>query len=184
MSFMNPSSIGEMVGIQTSQELCLVAEILVTSPERNTRLMPCRRQNGVLALRTINREEIQGLMVGIIQADGHYDVTNTDVSPFVERLLNPELFQFHFTAFLGFLFPFAAFFVFLLVGNTVAAMLELNLCAKAPALAEIIADGNGYVRDVETSVTGIVLMCFGLTVTADVVAIEIAGKTDFAVCTE
>ena len=111
-------------------------------------------------------------MVGIIQADGHYDVTNTDVSPFVERLLNPELFQFHFTAFLGFLFPFATFFVFLLVGNTVAAMLELNLCAEAPALAEIIADGNGYVRDVETSVTGIVLMCFGLTVTADVVAIE------------
>ena len=138
MAFMNPSSIGEMVGIQTSQELCLVAEIFVTSPERNTRLMPCRRQNGVLALMTINSEEIQGLMVGIIQSDGHYDVTNTDVSPFVERLLNPELLEFNFTTFLGLLFPFTTFFVFFLIGNTVAPMFKFYLSSEGPSLAEVI----------------------------------------------
>ena len=65
-------------------------------------------------------------------------MTSTDVGPLAEGFLNPELFQFNLATFLGFLFPFAAFLVFLLVGYTIAAMLELYLRTKAPALAEVI----------------------------------------------
>lgn len=80
----------------------------------------------------------------------------------------------HLAAFLGLLFPFTTFLVFLLVGNAVAAVLELNLGTQRPALAKVVAqvdDGMGYV---ETAVRGVVLVCFGLAVAAYVVAIEVA----------
>ena len=113
-------------------------------------------------------------MVGIVQTHRHHDVSGTDVCPTTERLLQPELFQLHLAAFLGLLFPLAAFLVFLLVGYAVAAVLELNLGAQRPALAEVVAQVDDGVWYVEAAVRGVVPVCFGLAVAAYVVAIEVA----------
>ena len=139
MPFVNPTGIREVVGIQSGKELCLIAEILVTSPERDTRLVPCGRENGVLTLRAVDREEIEGLMMGIVQTDRYDDVSSTDVCPFGERLLDPELLQLNLSAFLRLLFPFSAFLVLFLVGDTITAMLELNLGTECPPFTEVVA---------------------------------------------
>ena len=54
-------------------------------------------------------------MMGIVQSDGYDNMSYTDVGPFSERFLNPELLEFNFTTFLGILFPFTTFFVFFLI---------------------------------------------------------------------
>ena len=95
--------------------------------------------------------------------------------------MEPELFEFHLAALLGLLFPFAAFLVFFLVGNAGPSVFELYLRTKRPSLAEVISkidDGMGYV---ESPVAGIVLMRLGLTVSAYVVAKEIAGEVGFTI---
>ena len=79
----------------------IVTEVAGMAPERNASLMPCARQNGVLAFGTIDGEEIERLMVGVGQTYGHDDMAGTYVGETSERLLNPELLQLHFaTAFL------------------------------------------------------------------------------------
>ena len=129
MTFVNPTGIREVVGIQTGKELCLITEVFVTSPERDTCLVPGGREDGVLTLRAVDREEIEGFVMGIVQTDRYDDVSCTDVCPFGERLLNPELLQLYLTAFLCLLFPFSAFLVLFLIGDAITTMLELNLGA-------------------------------------------------------
>ena len=79
-----------------------------------------------------------------------------------ERFLQPELLQLHLAAFLNLLFPFAAFLVFLLVGQSVAAVFELYLRAQRPALAEVIPKIDDGMRQVELAVRRIVLVFLGL----------------------
>ena len=82
---MNPVVVSEMVGVQTSENLCLITPVFQLSPEADTRLMPGGGQDGVLSFGTVDREEIQRLMVRIVQADGHDDVSGADV-----ELSSPE----------------------------------------------------------------------------------------------
>ena len=173
MSFLNPTRIREVVAVQTSHQLRLVAEILVAAPERDTRLVPRAWHDGVLTLRTIDGKEVQWLVVSIRQTHGHYDMTYADVSPTGKRLLYPELLQLNLAALLGFLFPLTAFLVFLLVGDARATVLKFYLRAQRPAFAEIIPQPDHGMRYVETPVRGVVLMFFRLTVAAHVVAVEI-----------
>ena len=174
MSLTNPASVGELVGIQSCQQLSLVAEVLIASPERHTRLMPRRWHDGVLTLWTINGKEVQGFVVRIVQSYRHHDMSCADVGPLAEGFLNPELFQFYLTTFLGFLFPFAAFLVFLLVGYTIASMFELYLSTEAPALAKVIPKIDDGMGNIKASVTGVILMFLGLTVATDVVTIIVS----------
>ena len=141
-----------MVGIQSGQQLSLVAEVARAAPERDTRLVPRAGQDGVFALGAIDSEEVQRFVVGVVQTHGHHDVAGADVGKAAERLLNPELLQFHFAAFLGLLFPFAAFLVFFLVGDACATVFELNLCAHSPATAEVVTQVDDSVRYVELTV--------------------------------
>ena len=138
MAFLNPPDVGEVVGIQTCHELRLVAEVLISAPQRYARLMPRTGHDSALTLRTIDGEETQRFVMGVGQADRHHDMSCADVDGTRERFLNPELFQFYLTAFLGLLFPFSAFLVFLLVSNAVSSVLELNLGTERPALAEVV----------------------------------------------
>lgn len=116
----------EQEGIQSGGHLHFVAPVLGTSPKADARLVPGAGEDGGFALGTIDREEVQWLVVGIGQADGDDDVSGTDVECVAERLLNPELFQLHFAAFLHFLFPFARLLEFLFVRAAAAAMLKLD----------------------------------------------------------
>ena len=77
-------------------------------------------------------------MVSIVESYGHDNMSDTEVCCPIERLLNPELLEFHLTALFGFLFPFATFFVFFLVGDTITAMLEFYFCAECPTLPKVI----------------------------------------------
>ena len=138
MPFVYPAHIGEVVGIQTGHQLGLVAEIAVATPETHTGLVPGAGQYGVLTLRTGHSEKVQRLVVGIVQTHRHHNVAGPDVGMLTERLLNPELLQFHLAAFLGLLLPLAAFLVFLLVGDAGAAVLKLYLRAEGPALAKVV----------------------------------------------
>ena len=89
-------------------------------------------------------------------------MSETQVGSTSEALLNPELLQLYLAAFLYLLFPFAAFLVFFLVGQPVAAVLKLYLCAEGPSLAEVITQIDHSMGQVEFSVRGVVLMFLGL----------------------
>ena len=78
-------------------------------------------------------------MTSIVQTYGYDDVPGTKIGPAGKRLLQPKLLQLYLTALLGFLFPFATFLVFFLVGDARASVLELNLGAEGPALTEVVA---------------------------------------------
>ena len=173
VSFLNPTRIREVVAVQTSHQLRLVAEILVAAPERDTRLVPRTWHDSALTLRTIDGKEVQWLVVGIRQTHGHHDMTHTEVSPTGKRLLYPKLLQLYLAALLGFLFPLTAFLVFLLVGDARATVLKLYLRAQRPAFAEVVPQPDHGMRYVETPVRGVVLMFFRLTVATHVVAVEV-----------
>ena len=123
-------------------------------------------------------------MMCICQADGYYDMSEPQVSGLRESLLNPELFQFHLTAFLGLLFPFATFLVFFLVSDASAAMFKLYLGAEGPALSEIVTHIDHGVGDVEASMARIVLVLFGLTVSAYMVTKEITAISHLAIAAD
>ena len=60
-------------------------------------------------------------------------------------------------------------------------MLELYLRAEAPALAEVIPNIDDGMRNIKASVAGVVLMLFGLTVAAYVVAEVVAREYGLAI---
>ena len=76
--------------------------------------------------------------MGVVQANGHYDMPGAQIAPPPERLLQPELFQLYFAAFLNFLLPLAAFLVLFLISQSVAAVLELDLGAESPAATKVV----------------------------------------------
>ena len=84
MSLMDPTCIGEVVSIQTGKELCLITEVLIASPERDTCLVPGGGEDGVLTLGAVYRKEIQRLMMGVVETDRYDDVSGTDICPFGE----------------------------------------------------------------------------------------------------
>ena len=113
-------------------------------------------------------------MVRVIQTHRHHQMTSLDVGILAERLLNPELLQFHLATFLSLRLPFAAFFIFLLISPASAAMLKLNFRAQRPALAKVISQIHHSMRNVKPSMTRVILVLVSQAVTAHVVAIEIA----------
>ena len=173
-TLLNPIGVGKIISIKTSQELSLVTEFLVTTKERNTSLVPCAWHDGVFALRTVNSKEVKGLVVGVVKTNGNYDMTKAEIGCARECFLNPELLKLYFTTFLGLLFPLAAFLVFLLVSKTSASVLKLNLSTKRPALAKVVTQIDYCMGNIETTVTGIVLMLLRLTVATYVITIKIA----------
>ena len=151
------------------------------SPERHTCLMPCARKNGVFTLRAIYCEEVQRLMIGICQTYRHYNMSGTDIGKTSKRLLNPELLKLYLaTAFL-LLLKLNGFLGLIFNGRTRAAMLKLNLCTKGPTLSEVIAKINHGMRNIETSMTWIVLSAACRTIAVARVAIEVAAHCHFAI---
>ena len=103
-------------GIQTCHCLQLILHLTVTAPEGDARIVPRRWQDGVLALRTIDSEIIQGFVMGVVKAYGYDNVTELQVGGLRKAFVNPELLEFHLTAFLLFVFPFGSLIGFVLNG--------------------------------------------------------------------
>ena len=76
---LDPVERTELIGIESCEELGFVAEVAMTSPHRNSRLVPGTRQDSVLAFRTVYGEEVEGFVISIGQTYRHYDVSGTDV---------------------------------------------------------------------------------------------------------
>ena len=114
--------------------------------------MPGTRQDGVLAFRTIDREELQRLVMGIGESYRDYDMTGLDISPAHKGFLNPELLQLYLTTLLGLLFPFCKLVGLQFLGRTRSAMLKLNLCAKGPATAKVVTQVDNGMGNVQTVV--------------------------------
>ena len=57
-SVMNEIVALETFRVKSGEQLYLIAPLLRTSPQRYTHLMPCIRQDGILTLRSVNREEL------------------------------------------------------------------------------------------------------------------------------
>ena len=96
--------------------------------------------------------------------------TGADDGIAVEGFLQPELLQRHFAAALYLALVFAALFFLYLDGAFRSAVLELYLRAHAPAFAEVIAQIDDHVRQVELAVMVIGVFLGVLAVTKVVIA--------------
>ena len=90
-----------------------------------------------------------------------------------KSLLNPELLKLYLATFLCFLFPLAAFFIFLLVCKTGTTVFKLNLGTERPALSEVVTQIDYCMRNIETPMTGIVSMLLWLTIPTYMITIKI-----------
>ena len=61
----DPSVAAELEAVESGKQLSLIAELPGASPETHARVVPCRGQNGVFALRAIDGEEVEWLVVGV-----------------------------------------------------------------------------------------------------------------------
>ena len=113
-------------------------------------------------------------MVCVVKTYGHYEVSHADVCPFGERLLNPELLQLYLAAFLLLAFPLCSFIGFVFYGTAGTGVFELYLGTHCPALAEVVTYVDDHMRNVETSVTGVVLVGLWIAITVYVIAIVVA----------
>ena len=177
----NPLVAVEEHRIQASHHLQLIFHLAIAAPEADARIMPLRWQDGVLALRTVDGEIVQRLMVGIVQAYGHDNMTELQVGSLRKALVDPQLLEFHLTAFLLFIFPFSSLVGLVLNGRARTRMLEFNLRAQRPALSEIIAHVDHGMRDVELAMTGVVFVIGGRTVAVHVVAEKLTTVCHLAI---
>ena len=115
--------------IQACHHLQLVFHLAIASPEADACIMPRRGQNGVLALRTVDGEIVQGLVMGIVQTYRDDNVAELQVGSLREPLVDPQLLEFDLATFLLFVFPFSRFVGLVLNGRTCTRMLEFDLRA-------------------------------------------------------
>ena len=175
----------EALGVQSRQELSLIAPILYPSPQRKPYLVPSVWQDGCFAFGTIAGEELIRLVVGIGITDRHDDFSCLNVElPAPKGFVYPKLLDVHLSTFLYFCFVFASLFCLNLNGRTRAAMLELNLAAHRPALTEVIADVQANVGQVETSVAFVVLVVLRHLVAIEALAVEVAGHHGLAIASK
>ena len=125
--------------VQAGRHQQFVAPVPGTAPEADARVVPGRRQNGEFPFGPIDREILQRFMGVIETADGDHQMAGADVQGRGEALLNPELLQLHFAAFLDFSLPLAGLRELFFYGAACARVLELDLRLHAPALSEVVS---------------------------------------------
>lgn len=98
-----------------------------------------------------------------------------------ERFLNPELLESHLAASLDFLLVLARLVGFEFDGGFGSAVFELNLGAESPPFAEVVAEHDDGMREVDLPVAFVVAVLLGVGVAVDVVGVEIVAEGSFAV---
>ena len=181
---MYPSVAVEEHRVQAGHQLHLIAEAPGASPQRDACVVPRRRQDGVLALGTIDGEKVERLVVGVVQAYRHHDVPYLNIKRARELLVDPELLQLYLAAFLLLAFPLGSLVGFVLDGAASAGVFKLHLHTEGPAATEVVAQIDDGVRDVEASVRRVVLVVLGSAVAVDVVAVEHAAQGHLAIAAD
>ncbi len=167
--------------VQAGDDERLVAPVAGAAPQADAGVVPGGGEDGEFSLRAVYGEEIERLVRVVQAAHRHHDMADSDVELRREALLDPELLQLHLAAFLDLRLPFPGFSIFLLHGGAGSGVLEFDLGLQGPALAEVVAEINYGMRNVETAVRRIVLIISGMGIAIDVVAVEIAGQGYFTV---
>ena len=115
-------------------------------------------------------------MVGIDLAYGYNDLAGLDVELAAGKgFVYPELLQRNLAATFCLCLIFAAFVGINLYGALCAAVLKLYLHAHCPSVAEVVAEVQRNVWQVEASVAGVVLVCVGVTVAVEMLTVEVAA---------
>ena len=174
----------EHEGVQAGDHERFIAPFAGLAPEAEARIVPGRGQDGGFALRAEDGEEMERFVAVVDPADRHHDVPDADIELRGEALLEPQLLQRHLAALLDLALPLPGFGVFLFDGRAGAAVFEFDLGLHRPAPAEIVAEENHGVRDVEAGVPGIRFIICRVGVTVDVVTVEIARERDLAVAAD
>ena len=177
----DPTVVAEPVGIQSRQEHHLVTPVTGTSPEADARFVPCAGQDRILALGTVDPEELGGHVVLVSPADGHDHMPQAQVEGRAEAFLEPELFEGDLAAAFDLRLILAALLEFGFEGALRAAVLEFDLGAHRPAAPEIVAQVDDHVREVEATVAFVILVLVRTDITQVVVAEEIARHDGLAV---
>ena len=110
-------------------------------------------------------------------------MAHTDVEALAERLLEPELLKGHLAAALDFVLELARLFGFDFHGHLIAAVFKLDFAAHAPAFAEVVAQVDDHMGQVDAAVAFGVFVTLGVGIAEHVVAIEVTGVDGFAVAT-
>ena len=177
----NPTSIVEEVAVERRQELQLIAPAAGLAPEAEARFVPSARHDSVFALRAIDAKEAVRSMVVVGHADRDDDVAGADVEMWAETFLDPELLEGDLAAALNLLLKLASFLGFLLDGSFHAPMLELDFGAHRPTAAEVIAQHDDSVRDIDAAKARRILVAVGVAVAEDIVAIEVMAIGSLAI---
>ena len=153
----------------------------MASPEADARVVPRGGEHRVLALGAVDGEEVERLVVGVVQSHGHDNVPQLHVGPVGETLVEPELLDFHLSAFLYLVLVFAALVVFHFDGRTRARVLKLYFGAHGPPLSEVVAQIDHGVGDVKPSVALVVFVSRSVLVAVVAVAVEHAAVGHFTI---
>ena len=133
-------------------------------------------------------------MIGIDLANRNDDFTSLDIELATpESFVKPELLKGNLTTTLCLSLVFTTFISIDFYGILSSTMLELNFHSHGPTLSEIIAQIKGYVWQVETAMAIVILISGRVSVTVEMLAIEVAahhglsittnGKSGFCCCT-
>ncbi len=178
---LHPVGVVEHIGVEGRHHDGLIAPVAELPPQADTCLMPGAGQDVELAFGTVASEELRG-QVGIVGLSyRHHDVTHTDVEALAERLLEPELFECHFAAAFDLVFEFAGLFCLNFHGYFAAAMLKLDFATHAPTLAEVVAQVDDDMGQVDATMALGVFVPLGMGIAEHVVAIKVAGVDGLAV---
>ena len=169
------------LGIEPRQKHRLIAHFPDLSPHAHARLVPRARQHTAFAFGAVNGVKLNRHMVLVHSAHGHNHFAHTNVQFRAKTLLQPELLESNLAATLNFSLVLARLVGVNLNRRLDPAVLKLNLGAHCPAAAEVVANINDHVRQVELPVAIVVFVLFGETVAVEVSAVEIARRHGLAV---
>ena len=141
-AFLHPVVAVETVGVEACHNLCFPVE---RSPlpanlteQAQARLVPCIGNDARLAFGTDSAEEVDGLMVSVVHADRHDEVSCTDVEVLIEVIGDVELLDGNLATLFHLGFVLAVLRVLYLEGSTCTATFELDLHADVPMAVELV----------------------------------------------
>ena len=111
-------------------------------------------------------------------------MTHAQVKPWRETLLNPELLQGHLAATLYLLLELAGLFRFLFHSGLDATVFKLHLGTHTPAVAEVVAQHDNGMGQVDAAVSLVFGIAVGVRVAKYVVAIEIVVIHSLPIATD
>ena len=184
MAVLDPVGIVELICLKPLHTEHFIAPMLRTAPETDARLVPGGGHDAGLLFGAVDGEELVRLVVVVQPAHGNDNMAGADIGGGAECLFYPELFEFHLAALLEFGFNLSALVVLNFHGRASAAVLIFQFGVHAPALAEVVANHEGDVGQVELAAALAVLELLRLDVARVLVAVKIAARHRLAVAAQ